>query len=168
MCCRSHISTPGEDLISTHDVEPGVEHPEYYLTPVADDYSARAEDVIRLLLGQGRYVLGDSVPVLKRIKDGDGICFYLSRVGVVAEAVVASRPQIALQPFLRGHRHFPYEFRVERGRYFFDTPVKIDAELRGKLDAFRGVDPRTKWATFVRTTRSLSRHDFELLVGRSR
>jgi len=45
-----------------------------------------------------------------------------------------------------------------------NNPVIIDAELRQKLDAFRGKDPNKSWAWFVQATRKINKNDYGILT----
>ncbi len=134
------------------------------MTPVADEEDVPAERTIRSLLDQGWYVFGERTPGRKRLKPGDRLCFYHSGMGVVAEAKVATAPEKRKVKFVRDQARFPWAFRVSNVQYFFDKPTVIDADLRSRLDAFRGKDPNRAWAWFVQATRILTPHDFDILV----
>lgn len=148
---------------------PAAEQPEgpalYLLTPVADDKASTARAIIRELLDSGQYVFGERTPGRKSLKPGDRIAFYETGVGVVAEAEVASAPEKRPVEGLRHPDRYPWAFRVTRPRYFYESPVVIDAALRAQLEAFAGRGPGAPWAWFVQSTRVVSRHDFELLTG---
>jgi hypothetical protein len=141
------------------------EQPFYLMTPVADDEDESAENAIRGLLESGWYVFGDKTPNRGRIKPGDHICFYQSGLGVVAEAEVVTTPERKAIPNVRHPDKYPWAFKVKAPRFFFDTPVVIDASLRAKLDAFKERDRDAAWGWFVVTTRPVDEHDFLLLTG---
>ena len=141
--------------------------PRYYLTSVSDGDDARAEQILHRLLDKGRYVFAENAPHLNKLKAGDRLCFYVSGLGVAAEVEILSHPRRTEVPFSRRGREFPYEVEVARARFFFNRPVKIDAELRSRLDAFRDRYRETNWALFVRTMTWLTAHDFSLLAGGS-
>ncbi len=106
--------------------------------------------------------------LVKALKPGDRICFYETGKGVVAEAEVASAPEHRHLPYVRTPEKYPWAFRVQDVRYFFDEPVVIDTGVRTQLDAFRGRDPSRGWAWFVQQTHPVTAHDFALLTGRDR
>lgn len=89
---------------------------------------------------------------------GDRIVFYsCGNVGVVAEAEVTSRA-------VHTQGEFPWRFEVTPGRSVV-PPVRIDADLRVRLEAFRGKYPKsTGWGWLVHMTQEVSEHDFRLLT----
>jgi hypothetical protein len=158
------MAPPGKDEIE----QPGAVQPElpfYMMTPVADDEDGTAEDAIRTLLESGWYVFGEKAPNRKRLKAGDHICFYQSGLGVVAEAEVVNSPERKVIKHVRHPEKYPWAFEVKNARFFFDTPIVIDASLRAKLHAFKDGDPNSAWGWFVVTNRPLDEHDFLLLTG---
>jgi hypothetical protein len=158
------ISSAGE-INQTKVPQSLLEQPLYFITPVADDEDRSAEDTIRCLLESGWYVFGDKTPNRKRVKPGDRICFYQSGLGTVAEAEIATAPERKTIEHVRHPEKYPWAFEVKCPRFFFDTPVVIDAPLRSKLDAFKDLDPSAAWGWFVVQTRSVDEHDFLLLTG---
>jgi hypothetical protein len=137
----------------------------YILTPLRDDETGTARDALQRLLGSGWYVFGERTPTRKALTEGDHLCFYEVKVGVVAEAVVASAPERRALPQARSPERFPWAFRVRDVRFFFDAPVAVDTNLRSQLDAFRNRDPHGPWAWFVQGTHTVTPHDFALLTG---
>ncbi len=141
----------------------------HLLTPVRDDQDRTARDIICDLLGSGWYVFGESTTGRKRLKPGDRICFYETGVGIVAEATVASHPERkppATKVAVINKERFPWSFRVRDVRFFFESPIVIDSDLRAKLVAFRNRNPESPWSWFVQSTRIVTEHDFEILVGK--
>jgi hypothetical protein len=120
--------------------------PIYLLTPVSDREDATGEQTIRRLLENGWYVFGDSTPGRKDLKPGDKLCFYWSKVGVVATAEVSGAPERKKIPHVSEPEKYPWAFRVKKAQYFFDRPVVIDSDLRARLEAFKGRDPSSSWA----------------------
>jgi hypothetical protein len=101
------------------------------------------------------------------LREGDGICFYASGVGVVADAEIASAVENRPVTFAKSPDRFPWAFAVRNVHYYLDTPVVIDMALRAQLDAFtKGNDPAGNWAFLVQGTRYVTAHDFELLTRR--
>lgn len=103
---------------------------------------------------------------MKQLKASDGLCFYMTGRGVVAEATVASTPEHHVPDFVPDAQRFRWGFRVDAVRYFFDKPVLINAALRSHLEAFRGRDPNKAWSWFVQGARPITQNDFERLTGK--
>jgi hypothetical protein len=141
----------------------------HWLTPVKDDEFQTAEDCVRSLVGQeGIYAFGERTPGRKRIKPGDWICFYATATGVVGHARVKSCPKKTKHRKVRHPEQYPWVFEVDRTSLYVDEVVVIDAEMRGRLDAFKGRDLSRPWAWFVQATRGISKHDFELLTSQGK
>lgn len=141
----------------------------YLMTPVSDEGEASAKATIAGLLNAGWYVFSDKTPGRKRLKPGDRLCFYESSVGVVAEAEVASVPERrppTVAGVVKSLDKFPWSFQLTNPRFFFDSPIVIDADLRSKLDAFAKRDPSQSWSWFVQGTKIVSAQDFALLTGK--
>jgi len=138
---------------------------QYWLTPVKGDEERTAEEEIKILVGEEKiYAFGERTPGRRCIKPGDRICFYAAGNGVVAHAKVASTPERKRHPKIRHPDKYPWVFHLKDVRLYLDNPVIINAELRGKLDAFQGKNPDQGWAWFVQATRRITRRDFELLT----
>ena len=92
------------------------------------------------------------------------MCFYAAGKGVVAHATVASAPQKKPHPSLRHPDKYPWVFKVEDVQLYLDEPIAVDAEMRSRLDEFKGRDLSKPWAWFVQATRSLTNQDFDALT----
>jgi hypothetical protein len=140
----------------------------YLLTPVRDEAEATVQETLDSLLGHGVYVFADRTAGRDRIKEGDWICFYSSGVGIVADAEIASRAEKRVVKFAKDSTHYPWAFAVRDVRFYFDSPVVIDAPLRARLQAFtdHGHDPAGAWSWLVQGTRYLTAHDFAVLTRR--
>jgi hypothetical protein len=145
---------------------PASDQTQYLLTPLKAGDGLTVREVLERLLGNGWYVFGDHTPGRKTLKPGDQIAFYESGVGVVAQAEVASVPERRTVPHVRYPEKFPWAFGVRAVRFYFDAPIALDADMRARLDAFRGRSPDQSWAWFVQQTHRVNEHDFALLVGR--
>jgi hypothetical protein len=147
---------------------PATRSPLYLMTPVKDEPGATVRETLESLLGQGVYVFGDRTPGRAKIQVGDRICFYSSGVGVVADAEITSAAELRGVHFAKDAARFPWAFSVGDVRYYFDSPVVIDAALRSRLDAFvkHGHDPNGFWSFLVQGTRYVTAHDFAVLTGR--
>lgn len=138
----------------------------YWLTPVKSDEFGTAEETVQTLVGQEKiYAFGERTPGRKNLKPGDSICFYASGKGVIGHAKVMSRTEKKIHPKVSQPEKYPWIFQVGDSRLYLDDPVVIDADMRGKLDAFRERDPSKPWGWFVQATRKISEHDFNLLTG---
>jgi len=137
----------------------------YWLTPVKGDKSQTAEEVIESLVGEnGIYAFSETTPGRKRLKPGDWICFYATGKGVIAHARVASTPEKRPHRAVRNAKKYDWTFRVDKTRLYVETPVMIDAPMRGKLQEFHGRDPDKSWAWFVQGTHDISERDFKTLT----
>jgi len=138
----------------------------YWLTPVKSDELATAEEIVYSLVGEEKiYAFGDRTPGRKHLKPGDWMCFYATGKGVIAHAKIMSLPERKKHPKIHDPEKYPWIFRVGKGKFYLDDPVIIDAELRGRLEVFKGRDPNKPWAWFVQATRKLSSHDFTILTN---
>lgn len=135
-----------------------------FLTPVKDEPEATVEETLHSLLDQGVYVFGDRTAGRAVLREGDRICFYHSRVGVVAHAKIASVASKRSVPFVKSPDRYPWAFAVSDVRYYLDNPVPIDLALRAQLDGFTGKDPASDWGWFVQGTGYVTPHDFALLT----
>jgi hypothetical protein len=137
----------------------------YWLTPVKSNKEQTAGEVIETLVGHEKlYAFGERTPGRKHLKPGDGICFYESAKGVVAQATVATTPEKRPHTKVRNRELYPWTFKLESTKLYLNDPIVLDADLRSKLDAFKGRDEATSWAWFVQATRKVTEHDFELLT----
>jgi hypothetical protein len=138
----------------------------YWLTPVKSMKDETAEECIEKLVGKEHlYAFGEHTPGRKHIKPGHWISFYANGKGVVAHARVASHPEKKPHKAVRLPERFPWVFRLSDPTLYTDRPVVIDGELRRKLEAFKGRDPKKSWAWYVQATRKVSEHDFHLLTA---
>lgn len=116
------------------------------------------EWVKQLVSEERRWAFGERTPGKDRIKPPDRICFYAKGKGVVAHAVVASKPEKDKKAA------YPWVFRLRDPVLYLDEPVAIDAGLRSRLDAFKGKESHKSWAWFVQATRNVTGQDFGLLT----
>jgi hypothetical protein len=137
----------------------------HWLTPVKSDDEMTAEECVKLLVGQDRiYAWGERTPGRKRLKPGDLMCFYATGKGVIGHARVASAPERLRHPSVRHPDEYPWVFRVDSVSLYLDSPVVVDAGLRGRLDAFKNKSPSAHWAWFVQATHPVSAADFRVLT----
>jgi len=139
--------------------------PAYWLTPVASDDVESAEQVIQRLVGDRHlYAFSETAPGRRNLRAGDWLCFYASEKGVVAHGRIVSDPIREPQPVVRNSEEYPWIIRVDQVSLYLDSPVVIDAPLRGHLEAFKGREPNKAWGWFVVTTRKVSNPDFRVLT----
>ena len=138
--------------------------PLYFVTPVKDEPEATVAETLHSLLDQGVYVFGEKTAGRAVLRAGDGICFYHSGVGIVAEARIASVARKEPVSFVKHPDSYPWAFDVKDVHYHLEDPVVIDAELRAQLDGFKDKDPAANWSWFVQGTRYVTAHDFKLLT----
>ena len=130
----------------------------YFLTPAVARDGETASQRIHRQLTAGAYAWRKNTPYVRELRPGDRIAFYAGgNVGVVAEAEVTSRAVDTPGPL-----PFTWRFGVRPGRPIA-VPVRIDADLRARLDAFRGKHPKS-WPSFVHVTQKITEHDFRLLT----
>ena len=67
-------------------------------------------ETLESLLGDGVYVFADGATGRAKIKAGDGICFYSSGVGVVADAVITGPAERREVVFAKDAAHYPWAF----------------------------------------------------------
>jgi hypothetical protein len=137
----------------------------YWITSVKSHDEETAEECIKkLVYEENIYAFGDRTPGRKDIKPGDWICFYATQNGIVAHAEITSEARNEPHESVLFPERYPWVFNVDNVKIYIDNPVIIDAELRNKLEAFKGRDPNKSWAWFVQSTRKIEKYDFELLT----
>ena len=139
----------------------------YCLTPVKSTKDeTNVENVRCLVVENGIYAFSQATPQ-KNLKPGDRICFYASKVGIIAHARVKTSPKRQPNPIVRDIKKYPFTFEVDEVKYYPDNPVKLDVNLRKRLDAFKGSDIEKlekHWGWFVTPTRRVTEHDFKMLT----
>ena len=139
----------------------------YCLTPVKSTKDeTNVECVRRLVAENGIYAFSQATPE-KSLKPGDRICFYASKVGVIAHARVKTSPKRQPHPKVLNREKYPWTFEVDEVKYYQDNPVMLDVNLRRRLDAFKGSDIKKlekHWGWFVTPTRRVTEHDFQLMT----
>ena len=134
----------------------------YLLTPVRNRPGRPATDTIRNYLNKGYYIFAAETPFRAAIRPGDKICFYASKVGVVASADITSAAELRPAPDIP--EEYPWVFSLANAHYFFERPVVLTADLCAKLDACKKSGP-TNWNWIVSFTKNLTAHDFGVLTG---
>jgi hypothetical protein len=141
-----------------------------WITSIGDDKflgfesTDSAQRRLKTLLDLGWYLFAENTPGRKRMKPGDRLCFYLKRVGVVAETELDLPARFVtpeLREFIRARFNCP--FRLRASRTFFENPIVLDLELRSRLDGLKGRN-LAKWQWFVQMTHKVSARDFALLT----
>ena len=138
----------------------------FWITPVKAMKDETTEETIEKLVGKEHiYAFGENTPGRKRVKPGDWICFYANGNGVVAHAKVASLPEHKPHKAVRDSSRFPWVFRLSDSTLYINKPIVIDAELRSRLEEFKGRDPKKSWAWYVQGTGTVTEHDFQILTA---
>jgi len=141
----------------------------YWLTPVKSDKERNADEVVKTLVHEaGIYAFGDRTPGRNELKPGDWICFYATGKGAIGHAMVMSIPEKKPHPIVNDSEKYPWTFRVGEAKLYLDNPIKIDAEMRKKLDGFKDKYLGKHWGLFLRSTRKISENDFKLLTSSGR
>ena len=133
----------------------------YLLTPVRNRPGKPATDTIRDYLNKGYYVFAADTPFRAALRPGDKICFYASKVGVVASADITS--QAELRPRAEIPEEYPWVFSLANPHDFLDRPVVLTADLCAKLDACKKKGS-ANWNWIVSFTKNLTAHDFRMLT----
>ena len=138
----------------------------YWITPVKDDNVQTAVECIKELVGEERiYAFSSSTPNRKRFKPGDKICFYATTKGVVADAVIVSKPDDRIKnQKVRNSEKYPWIVKLDKPRLYLNDPIVINPKLRAILDAFKDKDFNKNWAWFVQATRKITENDFIILT----
>ena len=135
--------------------------------PASD--GAPAVEVLRRWLGVGMWGMRRGTPGRRRMRPGDSICFYAAGIGVVARARLAGSAN-DLVTTTEWPEPVPMAAEVFKvpvdDIHWLGEPTAIDERLRGRLEAFQGKKPSPVWSWFVQTSRKLSQHDFDILIGR--
>jgi hypothetical protein len=141
----------------------------YWLTSVRSKGGQTASEVIDILVGQEKiFAFAERTPNRKYLKPGDRICFYESRRGVVAHAIVASKPENQPHPKVRNNQRYSWTFKLEQADLYLSDPIVINLTLVSRLEAFRGRDPSQAWNWLVQATTKLTENDFKILTGQSK
>ena len=142
---------------------------QYWITSVRPDEHRTDEESIRNSVGREREwgLGGAKAPGRKSMKPGDWICFYATKLGVVAHARIASSPRQTSHPAMRDPTEGEWRFCLDSVKLYLDRPVVIDDALRDRLEAFQGRDPSPNWGWFVHGSRRVTRHDFHVLSGQA-
>ena len=149
----------------SHHKPPQKERPYYVITTTTSAEDVPAEEIIKTLVGKERiYAFGEKTHHRKDVKPGDWICFYATDRGIVAHAKVASIPEREEHRAVHDPLSYPWVFRLSDIKVYTEHPVVVDAQLRGRLDAFKGRSSGQHWSWFVQRTRLVTEHDFRILT----
>jgi hypothetical protein len=139
---------------------------DYWIVPVG-----RAEDIpsvttLRLWLERDSWAFFAGSSSRSRVKPGDWFAFYCAGAGVVAKAQVADNPGR-----LARSDEWPTAIRRAKSAFivrlraieWLARPVRVDADLRSTLDAFRSKKSR-HWGWIVLKLRRVTEADFRRLT----
>jgi hypothetical protein len=143
--------------------------PRYWLVPCGSgEDGAKPIDQLHRWLDRGYWGFYRNTPGRTRLQAGDYICFYASRLGISARARITGSVDTRVST-----EEWPEPYPPSQDVY--KVPLKdvawlpsarpMSKSMRAQLEAFQGrnLDANPGW--MVQTTRALSPHDFELLVG---
>lgn len=143
--------------------------PRYWLFPCgAADDGAKPVEQLHRWLDRGFWGFYKSTGGRLKLTAGDYVCFYASKVGIVATARMAGPADTVVSPTDWPE---PYPMKVDtykvplRDIAWLPAARPITIAVRAKLDAFqdRDLDANPGW--FVQSTSTLSPHDFEVLTA---
>ncbi len=144
-----------------------VELQRLFIITSVDDKTARgnAGGLLRAFLDLARYAFSDKTHLRKHMKPEYAICFYQSRLGIVADARIATTPEKARIEGIDYPPQFTWSCHLTDVRQYFESPIRLDRPLRSRLSAYKGQDIEN-WGWFVRGTHSIPGHDFDIITGR--
>jgi uncharacterized protein with ParB-like and HNH nuclease domain len=130
---------------------------DYWIASIKYDM---AENVItNLLKKENKYALGSRTGGNVSVKPQDRICFYVSKIGIIADAEVNS---FVKKDKIKGFESFINVFEI-KNLNIFEKPIKLDEDIRKKLDAFE-TSSLKNWGWFVTNCHTITEHDFKILT----
>lgn len=158
--CPEKIETASKPISETATLSP-----HHFLTPVAPKEGLSSIDRVRRLVGQKIYAFRESTPCRKQMKEGDWLAFYATGIGIVAQGRIKASPEKREHPAAPG-KEYSFIVNLDNVKEYYDTPVVLDAEMRARLDAFRGKESgKGAWSWFVQSTAKITANDFKVLTG---
>lgn len=140
----------------------------YWVLPAGNRKDATALEWLEAMLNRGMWGMNESTAGRKHLKQGDRVCFYAAKVGVVATATIAGPANQLLSPDampIPPDTSQPlYRVPLSDVRWL-PQPIPIDETLRSHLDAFQNHPPSAIWSWFIQSTSKVTEHDFRLLTG---
>jgi hypothetical protein len=143
----------------------------YYIFPAGAYAGFASLDHLRPWLDHDFWGVRQSTAHRARLKAGDQCCFYATKVGVVARAMIRgpATQQVGQLEWPGPNEFSQNVYKVPLADIcWIDTPVELDPKLRARLNAFQGKDPSRPWSWFVQSTCRVTEHDFQLLTSQSR
>ncbi len=140
----------------------------HYLLPVANQAGFKAIEFLQKWLPSEFWGVPKSAAHRQRLQRGDLCCFYVAARGIVATATIEGSADLEVSPeeWPGPNDYSDGVFKVPlSGVQWLAEPLKIDASMRGRLEVFRDRDPNGPWSWFIRTSRRVSKADFEILIG---
>jgi hypothetical protein len=140
----------------------------YYLLPVAAQSGFKAIEFLQKWLPCGFWGVPKTAAHRQRLQRGDSCCFYVAARGIVATATIEGPADLEVSPeeWPGPNDYSDGVFKVPlSGVQWLSEPRKVDESVRGRLEVFRDRDPDGPWSWFIRTSRRVSKADFEVLIG---
>ena len=132
-----------------------------WIVPVSGDDRIGAIQIVNDLVCNRSLFAFSKESGIVSINIGDRVCFHATRIGVIADAVVKTKPThdtATISPF------YPWVYYLQDVHCYSEKPIVVDSVLRRKLDAFRGRDTEGIWTWFVQRCHRVTPHDFVLLT----
>jgi len=141
----------------------------YWLLPAHSKVEGESSvEALKRWLDVNLWGMGRSTPGRQSMKEGDLVCFYATKVGIVASSEIAGSTDVLMtagewpEPTPMDHEVFKIPLRNTQ---WLPQAIPVDEALRSRLDAFRGKKSSSAWGWFVQSTSKLSERDFSLLIG---
>jgi len=142
----------------------------YWLLPVHPSVEGESSvEALKRWLDVNLWGMWRTTPGRKSMKEGDLVCFYATRVGIMASSEIAGSTDVLMtagewpEPTPMDQEVFKIPLRNTQ---WLPQAIPVDEALRSRLDAYRGKKNSPAWGWFVQSTSKLSERDFNLLIGR--
>ena len=138
----------------------------YFLATVAKnvDGESALRRVERLVGKEVIWAFGRKLAARRRVRKGDGICFYAATSGMVGVAEINSVPENLKHRAVAEYDRYPWLVNLKKVHLFSDRPIRLDEGIRKQLDAFAGRPSDEQWSWFVQYSHEVTSHDFQLLT----
>ena len=138
----------------------------HWLTSIKGESPEKTPERVRNLIGKHKiFAIRGKIDGKSPLNQGDGICFYGAKIGIVAHARLGNNPVAMVNSELFGTHLSLLAFKLEDVHLMLDNPVLITPELRARLDIYKGRPSGSAWGWPFQSTRKLSDHDFRILTG---
>lgn len=137
----------------------------YWIAPIETNLGMELSVLVRTLIeGSKIFALGPNSRGRNRIQVGDMICFYASKVGVVAHATIESPPLRRNHSAISDPVTFPYVLELSHTEIYLDDPRPLDDARRSMMKMFSRTIPYKRWSWLVQGVNQISEEDFHILT----